>query len=109
MGLAVVDKTAGLRRAVDGAAVGGEIDTLAGDAGGLAEEVFAQSRVALGGFDSPIGAVVGGLIIGIADALTRQYVPALAGIEIVVPFGLILIVLLVRPQGLFGHVKVERV
>ena len=51
----------------------------------------------------------GGLIIGIADALTRQYIPALAGIEVVVPFGLILVVLLVRPQGLFGHVKVERV
>ena len=68
-----------------------------------------RAVLALGGFDSPIGAVVGGLIIGIADALTRQYIPALAGIEVVVPFGLILVVLLVRPQGLFGHVKVERV
>jgi branched-chain amino acid transport system permease protein len=71
--------------------------------------VFAFAGVALGGFDSPVGAVVGGLIIGIADALTRQYVPALAGLEIIVPFGLILVVLLLRPQGLFGHVKVERV
>ncbi|MFM7060764.1 MAG: branched-chain amino acid ABC transporter permease [Actinomycetes bacterium] len=71
--------------------------------------VFAFAGVALGGFDSPIGAVVGGLIIGIVDALTRQYIPALTGIEIIVPFGLILVVLLIRPQGLFGHVKVERV
>jgi branched-chain amino acid transport system permease protein len=71
--------------------------------------VFAFAAAALGGFDSPIGAVVGGLIVGVANALTIQYVHFLHGIELVVPFGLILVVLLFRPAGLFGKVHVERV
>ena len=71
--------------------------------------VFAFAAAALGGFDSPLGAVVGGLIVGVADALTIQYVDFLDGIEIVVPFALILGVLLVRPNGLFGRNIVERV
>jgi branched-chain amino acid transport system permease protein len=52
---------------------------------------------------------VGGLIVGIAEALTTQYVNALDNIELVLPFGLILAVLLVRPSGLFGTARVERV
>jgi branched-chain amino acid transport system permease protein len=71
--------------------------------------VFAFAAAALGGFDSVVGAVVGGLIVGIANALTIEYVNALDGIELIVPFGLILGVLLVRPQGLFGSKRVERV
>ena len=71
--------------------------------------VYAFAAAALGGFDSPVGAVVGGLIVGVANALTTQYIDALDGIELLVPFGLILIVLLFRPAGLFGKVRVERV
>jgi branched-chain amino acid transport system permease protein len=71
--------------------------------------VFAFAAAALGGFDSPLGAVVGGLIVGVANSLTVQYVDALSGIEVVVPFALILVVLLVRPNGLFGRNIVERV
>lgn len=71
--------------------------------------VFGFAAAALGGFDSLIGAVVGGLIVGIANAWTVQYVDALEGIELVVPFGLILLVLLIRPNGLFGRTIVERV
>lgn len=71
--------------------------------------VFAFAAAALGGFDSPLGAVVGGLVVGVANALTIQYVDALDGIELLVPFGLILAVLLFRPAGLFGKVHVERV
>lgn len=71
--------------------------------------VYAFAAAALGGFDSPLGAVVGGLVVGIADSLTIQYVDALNGIELVVPFVLILLVLLVRPNGLFGRTIVERV
>lgn len=71
--------------------------------------VFGFSAAALGGFDSLIGAVVGGLVVGIANAWTVQYVDALDGIELVVPFALILVVLLVRPNGLFGRTIVERV
>lgn len=71
--------------------------------------VYAFAAAALGGFDSPLGAVVGGLVVGIADSLTIQYVDALNGIELTVPFVLILVVLLVRPNGLFGRTIVERV
>jgi branched-chain amino acid transport system permease protein len=71
--------------------------------------VFAFAAAALGGFDSVVGAVVGGMIVGVAHALTTQYVHPLHGIELIVPFGLILLVLLFRPSGLFGTARVERV
>ncbi len=71
--------------------------------------VFALAAAALGGFDSPLGAVVAGLFVGVANALTIQYVDVLDGIELVLPLGLVLIVLLVRPTGLFGRRTVERV
>ena len=71
--------------------------------------VYAFAAAALGGFDSLVGAVVGGLIVGIANALTIEYVDFLEGIELALPLGLILAVLLVRPNGLFGTRRVERV
>jgi branched-chain amino acid transport system permease protein len=71
--------------------------------------VFSFAAAALGGFDSAIGAVVGGMIVGVAQSLTTQYIDALSDIVLVVPFGLILAVLMVRPQGLFGRREVERV
>jgi branched-chain amino acid transport system permease protein len=71
--------------------------------------IFSFAAAALGGFDSMVGAVVGGLIVGVANSLTIEYVDFLDGIELVVPFGLILGVLLIRPQGLFGSTRVERV
>lgn len=71
--------------------------------------VYAFAAAALGGFDSLLGAVVGGLVVGVANSMTVQYVSFLDGIEILVPFALILIVLLVRPNGLFGRTVVERV
>jgi branched-chain amino acid transport system permease protein len=71
--------------------------------------VYALAAAALGGFDSIWGAVICGLVVGIADALATQYVDALDGIEVVVPLGLILVVLIVSPNGLFGKRTVERV
>jgi len=71
--------------------------------------VFAFAAAALGGFDSPLGAVVGGLVVGVARALTIQYLAPLDNIELVMPFAIILGVLLVRPSGLFGTARVERV
>ena len=71
--------------------------------------VYAFAAAALGGFDSPLGAVVGGIIVGVAQALAIQYVDPLNDIELVVPFALIGAVLLFRPTGLFGRRVVERV
>jgi branched-chain amino acid transport system permease protein len=69
--------------------------------------VFAFAAAALGGFDSPLGAIIAGLVVGIADALTIQYVDFLDGIEVALPLVLILGVLLVRPTGLFGRRTVD--
>lgn len=71
--------------------------------------VYALAAAALGGFDSIWGAVIAGMVVGIADALTIQYVDALDTIEVVLPLALILVVLVVRPNGLFGKRTVERV
>jgi len=71
--------------------------------------VYSFAAAALGGFDSPLGAVVGGLIVGVANALTVQYVDFLEGIELAMPLAIIFVVLLVKPNGLFGRTIVERV
>jgi branched-chain amino acid transport system permease protein len=71
--------------------------------------VFAFAAAALGGFDSAVGAVVGGIVVGVAQSLTTQYVKSLSDMVTIVPFALILLVLLIRPSGLFGTTRVERV
>jgi branched-chain amino acid transport system permease protein len=71
--------------------------------------IYALAAAALGGFDSLWGAVICGIIVGVADALTIQYVDPLNGIEVVMPLAFILVVLMVMPHGLFGKRTVERV
>ncbi len=71
--------------------------------------IYAFAAATLGGFDSPLGAVVGGLIVGVTQSLAGQYIDFFEGFELASAFLLILIVLLVRPQGLFGRVVVTRV
>ncbi|PBB52481.1 MULTISPECIES: branched-chain amino acid ABC transporter permease [Mesorhizobium] len=65
----------------------------------------------LGGFDSILGAIVGGLIIGASEKLAEVYLGAFVGggIEGRFAYALALVVLLVRPSGLFGQKTVERV
>ena len=67
----------------------------------------------LGGFDSVPGAVLGGLIIGLVTSLTVGYESDLAflgsGFGEVVPYLVMIIVLLVRPQGLLGSKEAVRV
>jgi branched-chain amino acid transport system permease protein len=71
--------------------------------------VYAFAGAALGGFDSPLGAVVGGWIIGVAENLAGTYVEAIgADLKVLVPLGIIFVVLLVRPSGLFGSPEVTR-
>lgn len=74
----------------------------------------ALPAVVLGGLDSPLGAVVGGLVIGIAEVLTAGYqqdvLPFLpSGFASVMPWVVMLVVLLVRPYGLFGTRDVRRI
>lgn len=70
--------------------------------------------IVLGGLDSIRGAVVGGVIIGLAEAWTKAYQGAHleflgSNFDQVVPYILMLIVLLVRPYGLWGTPEVQRV
>lgn len=70
--------------------------------------VFAS--ITLGGFDSLVGAVVGGILIGVVTEVLPAYVDWLEGeMKIMPAFVLILVVLLIRPEGLFGTRKVSRV
>lgn len=55
----------------------------------------------VGGFGSLPGAIVGGLVIGIVESLAGFYAPA--GIKDVAPYVVVLIMLMVRPNGLFGE------
>jgi branched-chain amino acid transport system permease protein len=65
----------------------------------------------LGGFDSILGAIVGGLIVGATEKLAEVYIGPFfgGGIEIWFAYVVALAFLLVRPAGLFGRVLVERV
>jgi branched-chain amino acid transport system permease protein len=67
----------------------------------------------LGGFDSVVGAIVGGLIIGVTTALAVGYEAQLhflgRGLGEVVPYAVMILVLLVRPSGLFGRQEAVRV
>jgi branched-chain amino acid transport system permease protein len=71
--------------------------------------IYAFAAAVLGGIDSPIGAVVGGLLLGVALALIGAYIPVLADLRLAITLGLIVLVLVVRPSGLFGRHQVSRV
>ncbi|MDD2177989.1 branched-chain amino acid ABC transporter permease [Acidovorax sp. D2M1] len=70
--------------------------------------LYAFAGALLGGITNPWGAAVGGILIGIAENLAGAY---LVGTELKLVFalGVILLVLLVRPAGLFGRSTVVRV
>ncbi len=72
--------------------------------------VYALAAVILGGLSSPVGVVIAAWIIGILENLAAVYVPFIGfDLKVAVPFILIFVVLLVRPQGLFGRKNVVRV
>ena len=69
--------------------------------------------IILGGLDSLAGAVIGGLAVGVLQELAANYqshAPWLGGnVSVITPYVVMLLVLLVRPYGLFGTREVERV
>ena len=72
--------------------------------------VYAFAAAVLGGLESPAGAVIGGLLIGVSLNLVVQYVPAITSeLQTPVAFAVILAVLLLKPTGLFGQREVRRV
>jgi branched-chain amino acid transport system permease protein len=72
--------------------------------------IYAFAAAVLGGIDSPVGAVVGGLTLGVAINLLGRYVDFIGSdLRLPAALAILLIVLLIRPAGLFGHVVVRRV
>jgi len=105
-------------------AIAGVVATLAGvmlaaGSGGVdpGKDIIALAAfpaIILGGLDSPLGAVVGGFVIGISQSLTSGYQPEHAaflgeGFDGVMPYVVMVLILLVRPYGLFGTREVVRV
>ena len=72
--------------------------------------VYAFAAAVLGGIESPIGAVVGGLILGVVINLLGTYVEAIGNeLRLAAALAIIVVVLMVRPAGLFGRAAVHRV
>jgi branched-chain amino acid transport system permease protein len=72
--------------------------------------LYAFAAAVLGGMDSPIGAVVGGLVLGVLLNLVGTYVHWVGGeLRLATALVVILAVLLLRPAGLFGRVALRRV
>jgi branched-chain amino acid transport system permease protein len=72
--------------------------------------IYAFAAAVLGGIDSPLGAVVGGLVLGVLINILGTYVDFVGGeLRLPAAFAVLLVVLLIRPQGLFGHRMVRRV
>jgi branched-chain amino acid transport system permease protein len=63
--------------------------------------------VILGGLDSIAGAIVGGVIIGLLETFTGGYISA--SLREVVPYIVLVLILLIKPYGLFGSEEIERV
>jgi branched-chain amino acid transport system permease protein len=72
--------------------------------------IYAFASATLGGFTSPGGAVLGGLMVGVIENLVGTYVRFIGTeLKLTVALALILVVLLVKPSGLFGRAVVQRV
>jgi branched-chain amino acid transport system permease protein len=73
--------------------------------------VYAFAAAVLGGIESPVGAVVGGLALGVTINLLGTYLPGQISPDMRLPVALVilLLVLVLRPAGLLGRVTVRRV
>ncbi|MCP4708503.1 MAG: hypothetical protein GY869_07760 [Planctomycetes bacterium] len=66
--------------------------------------------VILGGLDSVLGAIIGGLAVGVLEFLSAGYLdPYISAINEVFPFIVMVLVLMIKPYGLFGTEEIERV
>ncbi len=72
--------------------------------------IYAFAAAVLGGIESPLGAVVGGLIVGVTINLAGAYIPGVGGdLQLAVGLAIIIAVLILKPNGLFGRAAVRRV
>jgi len=71
--------------------------------------LFAFTAAVLGGIENPLGAVIGGIVVGVLLALVGTYIPHAEDLRLVFGFIVIVLVLLFRPAGLIGRAHVTRV
>jgi branched-chain amino acid transport system permease protein len=72
--------------------------------------IYAFAAAVLGGIESPVGAIVGGLLLGVTITLLGRYVGAIGSqLQLPVALVILMLVLLLRPAGLLGRVTVRRV
>ena len=72
--------------------------------------IYAFAAAVLGGIESPLGAVVGGLSVGVTINLAGAYLPFVGGdLQLAVGLAIIIAVLILKPNGLFGRAAVRRV
>lgn len=72
--------------------------------------IYAFAAAVLGGIESPLGSVVGGLMVGVTVNLAGAYLPFVGGdLQLAVGLAIIVVVLLIKPNGLFGRAAVRRV
>jgi branched-chain amino acid transport system permease protein len=86
----------------------------AGSSTGLSQNMpgiafYAFPAVLLGGLDSVGGALVGGLAIGLVQELSKRLFPGLQVDTDLAPYLILMLVLVVRPDGLFGQRRIERI
>jgi branched-chain amino acid transport system permease protein len=71
--------------------------------------IYAFAAAVLGGIESPLGAVVGGVIVGVTVSLAGAYVPNAGDLQLAVGLAIIVAVLILKPNGLFGRAATRRV
>jgi branched-chain amino acid transport system permease protein len=71
--------------------------------------VYGFTAAVIGGLDSPVGAVIGGLLLGLALSYAGGYLHSGASLVPVVALAILVVVLMVRPDGLFSATQVRRV
>src|SRR5512136_316995 len=95
------------------AAVGGVlVSSTANISQGLVHTgLLAFSVVILGGLDSFLGAIIAGPVIGLAENVGGGYLTPLTwpGVREIIPFVIIIIVMFLKPYGLFGETRIERI
>jgi branched-chain amino acid transport system permease protein len=72
--------------------------------------LYGIAAAVVGGLSSPVGAVVGGIFVGIVENMAGTYIPVVgAELKLAIALFLIIAVLMIRPTGLFGQSVVARV
>jgi len=71
--------------------------------------VYGFTAAVIGGLDSPLGAVVGGLVLGVLLSYASGYLPQGSDLTALVALGILVVVLMLRPGGLFSATRVRRV